>query len=240
MMKTKIPDLRVTLPAVAAIPVLAAALAFACDAGPRVDTRTFEIQHIDPGEAMAMIRPYVYEERAASPGQVTAFRGGITVRETPENLDRIARVVSEYDRPKPGVRLHFQVIEADGFESTDPRIEDVRAALDELFRFGGYRLVTETQIAAMEGTGSSQSFSEGDLNFQLRAEVLEVRGSEAHGSVRVAVTLMANDGSAGYVETALAVPVGQTVVLGSSKPRNAPTMILTVRPEFVTLPDSTG
>lgn len=239
-MKTRIPDLRLTLPAVAAIPVLAAALAFACDADARVETRTYEVQHIDPGEAIAMIRPYVYEERAGSPGEVTAFRGGITVRETPENLDRIAEVIERYDRAKPGVRLHFQVIEADGFEGNDTRIEDVRAALDELFRFDGYRLVTETQIAAMEGTGSGQSFSEGAREFHLQAEVQEIRGSGDRGSVRVFVNFIGDGGRSGYVQTSLAVPVGQTVVLGSSKPSDGPTMILTVRPEFVTLPDSTG
>jgi len=234
-MRTKKADLRVTLPAVAAIPVLAAALAFACDTGPRVDTRTFDIQHLDPGEVVAMIRPYVYEERAASPGQVTAFRGGITVRETPENLDRIAQVIDEYDRPKPGVRLHFQLIEADGFEATDPRIADVRAALDELFRFEGYRLVAETQVAAMEGTGSTQIFEVGEREMYLRAGVDEVRGSGTSGSVLVSVDL-----SGGVpIQTSLAVPVGQTVVLGSSRARGT-TMILTVRPEFVTLPDSTG
>ncbi len=232
--------MRTTIPAIALIPVLIGALAYACDSGPGLDTRTFEVQNIDPGEALAMVRPYVYEERAAAPGEVTAFQGGITVRETPENLDRIAEVLRRYDHPKPGVRLHFQIIEADGFEGEDARIADVRDALDELFRFKGYRLVTEAQIAAMEGTSSSQQFAEGDRDFQLRAEVTEVRGSDEHGSVRVSVSLIADDGRSGYVETSLAVPVGQTVVLGSSKPRNAPTLILTVRPEFVTLPDSTG
>lgn len=239
-MKTKIPDLRVTLPAVAAIPVLAAALAFACDPGPTMDTRTFELQHIEPDEAMAMIAPYVYEEREGAPGEVTGFRGGITVRESHENLGRIESVLAEYDRPRPGVRLHFQVIEADGFTEDDSRIADVRAALDELFRFDGYRLVTETQIAAMEGTGSGQNFSEGAREFQLRAEVHEIRGSGDRGSVNVSVHFMADGGRGGFVDTSLAVPVGQTVVLGSSKPSDGPTMILTVRPEFVALPDSTG
>lgn len=232
-------DARLTLPAVAVIPVLVGALAFACDQGPRLDTRTFEVQNIDPGEAMAMVRPYVYEEREGSPGEVAAFRGGITVRETPENLDRIAEVLERYDRAKPGVRLHFQVIEADGFESEDPRIADVRSALDELFRFDGYRLVTETQIAAMEGTGSTQQFSEGGQDYYLEANVAEIRGSADAGSVRISVQLISGDHRT-QIQTSLAVPVGQTVVLGSSKARNAPTAILTVRPEFVTLPDSTG
>lgn len=234
-MKRKIPDLRLTLTAVAAIPLLAAALAFACDSGPMLETRTFEVQHVNPGEALAMIAPYVYEERERAPGEATAFRGGITVRESPENLDRIAAVIERYDRAKPGVRLHFQLIEADGFEGSDPRIADIRAALDQLFRFDGYRLVAETQIAAMEGTGSTQIFEAGERELYLRAGVDEVRGSETSGSVVVSVDL----GGGVPIQTSLAVPVGQTVVLGSSRVRGT-TLILTVRPEFVTLPDPTG
>jgi hypothetical protein len=40
------------------------------------------------------------------------------------------------------------------------------------------------------------------------------------------------------IETSMVVPVGQTVVLGSTKPIDQPTLILTVRPELVTLGDS--
>lgn len=224
----------------ALLSVLAGGLLVACGGGPRLDTRTYELEHLDPAEAMSMVAPYVYLEREGAPGAVTSFPDGITVRETADNLDRIARVIAEYDRPKPGVRLHFQVIEADGFSDPDPRIAEVRDALDQLFRFEGYRLVTETQVAGMEGTGSTQQFYEGDLAWQLRAGIDEVRGRGATASVRVSVALQGESVASGYIETSLAVPVGQTVVLGSSKPRDAPTLILTVRPELVALPDSTG
>src|SRR5256886_8817065 len=42
------------------------------------------------------------------------------------------RVLAEYDRPRPFVRLTFHLIEADGATTTDPAIRDVEAALRHL------------------------------------------------------------------------------------------------------------
>ncbi len=215
----------------------ALALFYACGGGPDLDTRTFELQYLEPGEAVEMVTPYVYGDRDEAPGVVRAFSGGLTVRETADNLDRIGRVLAEYDRPKPGVRLIFQIIEADGPGEPDSRIQDVESALRELFRFDGYRLVAETNMAAMEGTGSSQHLHEGMREYFISANVQQIRGSADRASVALRVQLMLPDvGSA--IETSMVVPVGQTVVLGSTKPIDQPTLILTVRPELVTLGDS--
>jgi hypothetical protein len=214
------------------------ALFHACGGGPDLDTRTFELQYLDPDEAIGMVSPYVYSDREESPGRISAFSSGLTVRETSDNLDRIGRVLAEYDRPKPGVRLIFQLIEADGPGEPDPRIRDVESALRELFRFEGYRLVSETNMAAMQGTGSSQQLHDGTREFFIAANVHEIRGSSDKASVALSVHLgMSNVGEA--IQTSMAVPVGQTVVLGSTKPIDQPTLILTVRPELVTLADST-
>jgi hypothetical protein len=212
---------------------------YACGGGPDLDTRTFELQYLEPGEAVEMVTPYVYADREESPGVVRAFSGGLTVRETADNLDRIARVLAEYDRAKPGVRLIFQIIEADGPGEPDPRISDVEAALRELFRFEGYRLVAETNMAAMEGTGSSQQLHDGMRELFIEANVHEIRGTSDRASVVMSVELVLQEiGNA--ISTSMAVPVGQTVVLGSTKPIDQPTLILTVRPELVTLADSPG
>ena len=218
-----------------------AALAFfyACGGGPDLDTRTFELQYLEPGEAVEMVTPYVYADRAEAPGIVRAFSGGLTVRETADNLDRIGRVLAEYDRAKPGVRLIFQIIEADGPGEPDPRIQEVEAALRELFRFEGYRLVAETNMAAMEGTGSSQQLHDGMRELFIAANVHEIRGTTDRASVVLSVELVLQSiGNA--ISTSMAVPVGQTVVLGSTKPIDQPTLILTVRPELVTLADFPG
>jgi hypothetical protein len=220
---------------IAAWPLVVATF-HACGGGPELDTRTFELQYLNPGEAVEMVTPYVYSDRDESPGLVTAFSGGLTVRETRDNLERIGRVLAEYDRPKPGVRLIFQIIEADGPGQPDPRIRGVESALRELFRFEGYRLVAETNMAAMEGTGSSQQLHDGTREMFISANVREIRGSADKASVALSVELVVGH-IGNVIQTSMAVPVGRTVVLGSTKPIDQPTMILTVRPELVTLGD---
>lgn len=220
--------------AAAACFLLPTFLTQACEARPQLQTETFELDHMNPDEAMEMIRPYVYEERAGAAGVVAGFESGVTVRETPESLARIREVLERYDRPKPGVRLQFQIIEADGYEGRDPRIADVEEVLDALFRFEGYRLAAEAQMAMMVGTHSRQPVAMGDLPAELMASVEHVRVTgEGSGSVTLSVHLQS--GVMGpSITTTLTVPVGETVVLGSSQSEVAsPTTILTVRPELV-------
>ena len=213
----------------AAALVAAAAVAGACDPAGRLETRTFDLAHLDPLEAQEIIGPYVY----APPGMITTFPSGITVRERPEALDRIAEVLARYDREKPGIRLHFQLIEADGFTEQDSGIAEVRDALDALFRFEGYRLAAETQLAMVEGTRASQPIAGTARPYALEAHLQSVRVQEDGGSVTVSVRLASGVMDDG-IATTLTVPLGETVVLGSARrAASEPTLILTVRPERV-------
>lgn len=228
---------RVMLQVIPAI-VVAILLAGACGQE-KLETRTFELQFLNPNEAEEMVLPYVYVDRPDAPGVVTSFSAGITVRETRDNLDRIQRVLEEYDRPKPGVRLHYQLIEADGASESDPRIADVEAALRELFRFEGYQLIAEAPMGAIEGSGSTQTMIHGPAEYWIRSEVQMIRGKGDAGAVTLNVHLQSSMG--GEIGTQMTVPVNQTVVLGSmQRARERGALILTVRPELVQLPDSTG
>ena len=205
----------------------------ACGQRVELETQTFELRYMNPSEAVEMIAPYVYPEREGAPGVVTHFTNGVTVRETRENLARIQDVLTSYDLATPAVRLHFQVIEANGFSGTDQRIADVQRVLEDLFRFDGYRLLAEPKVAAMEGSGSTQMISidgADEASFYLETRVEDVRGRGKAGSVVLSVEL---SGATGRIQTAMAVPVGETVVLGSSGAGGGSTVILTVRPEFV-------
>ena len=122
--------------------VTLAAVTVACGSGQRLETRTFEIRHLPAGIAGGMIGPYVDRQRPSAPGDMNVIGNVITVRETADNLDRIGRVLAQFDRPQPGVRLTFKLIEADGVAVRDTSIADVEAALRSLFRFRGYRLIT--------------------------------------------------------------------------------------------------
>lgn len=222
-----------------AIRMLTAGLALAlaaCSAEPELETRTFELEHLRDEEAADVVRPYVFEDRPSAAGAISHFPGGLTVRETRDNLERIGRVLERFDRPEPGVRLQFQIIEADGFDGSDPEIADVEAALRQLFRFDGYRLVADAQVGAMEGGGSSQIIrGDGDEEYGIFANVGDVRTVGDGGSVELTVELMAAQvGRA--ITTSMTVPVGRTVILGSTRPDpSRPTLILTVRPQFVSV-----
>jgi len=215
--------------------VPAALAAGACDSAGQLETRTFDLVYLDPQEAEAIVRPYVYDDREGAPGMIASFPSGITVRERPEALDRIAEVLARYDREKPGIRLHFQLIEADGFTEQDLAIADVRDALDALFRFEGYRLAAETQLAMVEGTRASQPIAGSARPYSLAATLLSVRvHDDGGGSVTVMVRLASGVMDDG-IATTLTVPLGETVVLGSARrAASEPTLILTVRPERVT------
>lgn len=214
-------------------------LALAACGGPRLDTRTFQLAHIDGESAVQLLKPYVFSDRAKAPGQISFARGSgagsITVRETPDNLDKIARVLAEFDRPQPSVRLTFQVIGADGATTTDPTIAPVESALRRLFRFKGYRLLAEAVASGMEYGEVSQTVDGAGGPYSIRANLYDVRGTGDSGSVRLKVQLFVPR-LGPVLSTAVTLRTGQTAVLGNAQlgsQTGTGTLILTVRPELV-------
>lgn len=203
----------------------------ACGGGPRLDTRTFDLKFLQAEDAAQVIRQYVYEDRPNARGTLS-FRGSLlTVRETPDNLDKIARVLAEYDRPQPTVRLTFRLIRADGAGARDPAIADVEATLRQLFRFQGYRLVGEGVVSAMEGSEVTQMLGDAANRSELTAEIRRLSSDGDSGSVILQVRLNLFPGS---FQTRVGVPLGKTAVLGNVAGGPAATaLILTVRPELV-------
>src|SRR3989442_5033037 len=131
--------------------ITVAALLAACSPrGPNLDTRTFALKYLRGSDAIPIVVPYVYTDRPSARGVFTVSDNAITVRETPDNLDKIARVLAQYDRPRPFIRLTFHLIEADGAAISDSAIRDVEATLRQLFRFRGYRVVGEGVVSATE------------------------------------------------------------------------------------------
>jgi hypothetical protein len=206
----------------------------ACSAAPDLETRTFTVQHLRPDDAATMIEPYVYDQREGAPGRITYTEQTLTVRETADNLDRIAAVLAEYDKAKPWVRLHFQIIEADGARTTDPRIAEVEAELRKLFRFTGYRLLSEAVVSGTARSSVSQQVGE-QPGFSIGVDIMDVRSINDTGIVAMNVQLRTNEGTG--LGSQINAREGQTVVLGNTQvgmgPQRRSTVILTVRPELV-------
>jgi hypothetical protein len=198
----------------------------ACDLGaPRLETRTFRVENMRAEEAARMVEPYVYAERQeGSGGLISVVDGAITVRETSDNLAQIERVLAEFDVPRADIRLHFQLIEADGFTGSDPSIADVEEELRKLFRFQGYRLAGEATVAAADFANIDQLIRAGDASYSLTAHVSRV----GPGATRLEDVMLV--GRNVQLGTSVSVREGQTVVLGSSPQADGTaTLFLTVR-----------
>jgi hypothetical protein len=223
-----------------AVTALAAtATIVACSAEPALETRTFELMYMDDDVAADLIAPYVYFDRDGAKGAMTVTEGKLTVRETADNLERIAGVLAEFDKPKPGVRLRFQLIEANGFASVDPEISEVESALRDVFRFEGYRLLGEALVNGIEGSWLRQDIPSDDGEvFHLQTGITDVRTDSEGGSVGLQVELQAWGDA--LLATSLRVRAGQTAVLGSAALRTGETqgrtLILAVRPELTETP----
>ena len=211
---------------------LGTSLMVGCDRTPELDVRTFNLEHRSGYEAAELVDPYIYGDREGAPGSLSALPNAISVRETPDNLDKIARVLAEFDQPIPPVRLRFQLIEADSFQDEDPAIAEVVQELRSLFRFDGYRLLGEALVTLAGGTMGDQEFTQRflgtDENFQVAARVR----MERPGTVRLDPIDLRDSEYDILLETSVNVSQGQTVVIGGAKARvGGRSFILTVRAE---------
>jgi hypothetical protein len=199
---------------------------------PDLETRTFELLHLEDWVAQELVEPYVYADRPGAPGKASVVEGKLTVRETADNLQRIEETLLEFDRPKPVVRLTFQIIEANGEAEVDPRIAEVETALRQLFRFEGYRLVGEVMVHGTAGNEVFQEFDVPDLGASaIEAMIRDVRTDSAGGSVQLEMRFHA--GSRTVFGTTVRVRAGQTAVLGRTPSSvGSRNIILAVNTEF--------
>jgi hypothetical protein len=205
---------------------------WASGSSPRLDVRTFTLHHRSGYEAAQLVQPYVFSDRDGAPGSMSATPEAISVRETPDNLDRIAQLLQDFDQPIPTLRLRFQLIEADSFHDPDPAIADVVQELRGLFRFEGYRLLGEALVSVAGGTMEDQDFTQRfmgtDEEFQVYSDVRPQR----LGTVRLAPVQLREGGRDVLLETSVSVSSGQTVVIGGARARvGGRSFILTVTAE---------
>lgn len=139
------------------------------------------------------------------------------------------------------LRITVRLIEADGFTEVDPSISGIVEELQDLFRFDGYRLLTDATVLMTaplyEDESAAQRIAPSvdkqfEIGIQLSPALQIVDGSPTRDpdSWRLHFSLL--DGRPGYdfatiLDAGLRVRVGQTVVLGSSQYRpDQPTLII--------------
>jgi hypothetical protein len=236
--------LRFACGALLALSVLAAPAAHGQGTNTPLTVKTFTLHHLQPKAAATLVSPYVQSPRGGvyeAGGTIQA----ITVRETPPVLARIDSVLRDHDRAPATLVFRFQLIAAEDSAVHDPAIAETASALSNLFRFAGYRLLTQGTTLA----GANQSFSltmaaDSD-RYELSGYVEDVDAGDRAGSVQLHVRLVRLTGGATIsqgklirdeeelLQTGLTVPLGQSVVLGSAASRgHARALILSLKPEI--------
>jgi hypothetical protein len=220
---------------------LVAALFVACSASKvDLDTRIFKLTYLDAEDAIQIVLTHVYNDRPDSSGRFS-YRpnapGGnsvLTVSETRDNLDRIARVLAQFDQP-PMVRVTFRVIAANGAGAAEPAIADVEATLRKLFRFKGYRLAAEGIAHGLAGSTVEQVLRGATDSYVLTAHIHDLRGRGDGATVALDVNFSPRR-QPGGLKTDVRLAVGKTAVLGDAAATPGQgALILTVRPELVSV-----
>ena len=215
-------------------------MATACDLGTKLEVRTFQVETTDEVQLTnvgTLIQPYVYMERPDAPGSMSIAEGAITVRETPDNLDQIARVLAELDfskTPTPSFRLQFQLVEANGASESDPAIADVVEELRKALRFDGYSLVGEAQIAVRPDASFGQVLPTADNEYHINGDFMESKSGYvlSVGLDRPRSRTQGNVFGASHrraLKTMVGIRPNQTLVLGSISVEDSAVLFAVVR-----------
>ncbi|GMR13926.1 MAG: hypothetical protein BMS9Abin29_2152 [Gemmatimonadota bacterium] len=219
----------------AILSMAASVLLFGCQWESELEVRAFELERLDAAEVVSLIEPYVYSGREENPGYFTVTDKTVTVRELPENLDRIAAVLARFDTPRSTVLLKFQLVAANGYEGSDPEIASVEAELKNLLRYDGYKLVGNTVIQVLEGESARQSFEADGMAFEVEVRLGPARSGGDGKSVSLLVSLRAPR-IGDVLETSVDLRDGKTMVLGTgssfSSMEGIEALILVVTPEI--------
>ena len=206
--------------------------------------KTVPLHHLSSQEAVKLLSPYVQ-----TPGggvyDVSSNIHAVTIRETQAVFGEMMQVLERYDRDPATVVLNFQLIAAENTNTRDPSVASLDTLLRSVLKFTGYRLLTTSVAAANEGQGVSQTLSADGDPLTLIVQISELRTEGGDASVQLYVRLdrqsipasAQNNGvgrpASELFSTGVRVPIGQTVVLGTSAVEGGQrAMILTVRPQL--------
>ena len=207
--------------------------------------KTVTLHHLSSGEAMKLLSPY-----SVSPGggvfEVPNVRA-VTIREVPRIYIDMMNVLEKYDREPASVVLNFQLVAAEPTNTRDPAVAGIDSLLRNVLKFSGYRLLGTAVATTGENHEVTQTISGDSETLSLSVGLRDVRVEGNDASVMLYVSLVrpaipaqsngtasvAGRAAVNLLTTGVTVPIGQTVLLGTSASENGQrALILTVRPQL--------
>ena len=206
-------------------------------AQPQFLVKTVSLHRLTSREAVNLLQPYsqtpgggVYE---LSPGL-----RAVTIREVPTIYNEMMTVLARYDREPATVTLSFQLVSAENTNTRDPAVAGLDSLLRGVLKFTGYRLLGTAVANASENMSISQKLSADGESLALSAAVTDLRIDGKDASVHIGVDLYRDfipgkSARSDLLSTGVTVPMGQTVMLGTSATDGGQrALILTVRPQL--------
>jgi hypothetical protein len=204
-------------------------------ARPQFIVKTVALHRLTSKEAVNLLSPY-----SQTPGggvyELSPNVRAVTIREVPRIFNEMMTVLAQYDREPATVTLNFQLVSAENTNTRDPAVAPLDSLLRGVLKFTGYRLLGTAVANASENMSISQKLSADGESLTLQAAVTDLRIDGKDASVHIGVDL-SRDLIAGksqrvdLLSTGVTVPIGQTVVLGTSTiDAGQRALILTVRP----------
>jgi hypothetical protein len=207
---------------------------------PTFVVRTVPLHHLSSAEAMKLLSPY-----SQTPGggvyEVSTKIRAVTIREVSSIFNEMMTVLAQYDRDPATVTLNFQLIAADNGTTRDQAVAGLDSLLRGVLTFSVYRLRSTSGASASEGGIVSQSLAADGEPLSLSVQLSDLRIDASAASVHLEVNLSRTNPvsvgrtvlSSNVLSTGVTVPVGQTVVLGTSTTDGGQkALILTVRPQL--------
>ena len=155
----------------------------------QLETKTIELKHLKPEEAVSLLKPYIVN----SLGTVTWVSPTmpiVTIKDVPENIVRMEKVLAKYDHSPATIRLVFQLIEADtgprmvSASNNRPLASDLDATLRSVLRFSSYRVIGQGMATSGENSVIYQKLALADsggwvYTYDIRAQLGTIRLSDA-------------------------------------------------------------
>lgn len=204
--------------------------------------KTVPLHHLTSADAVKLLQPYVQTPGAgvfAAPANIRA----VTIREVARIFSEMTSVLNEYDREYASITLNFQLISADHSATRDASAAGLDSLLRGVLKYSGYHLLGTTMAPAADGARITQTLNAGEpLSLAVDVSDIRVEGNDASVHLNVSLSRAMPSYATGpnrvllnptLLSTGVTVPIGQTVVLGTSATESGQrALILTVRPQI--------
>lgn len=206
------------------------ALADTADSARALSVRTFQFKYKDADKAAAIIKPLLSAEGSMS---IQPSSNSLVVTDHAENLKAITAALTEFDAPARAVKLMLRLVAASRVDpAAAPRVtDDLRDVASKLsmLRFNAFEALGDTEIEGKEGEPELI-----DLSTGYRAEFRFGEYDPASDSIKLNDFRVSKlqgpqkDQLVPLYKATLNVKVGQTLIVGASKPQGQRALMIVV------------